>query len=343
MNVTTSLETLWVGGQGGMETALVKRAGIPFNAIPAAGLHGVGLRNLPRNLRLLGRGYQNSRQIVREFKPQALFFTGGFVAAPMALAGRKVPSLVYVPDIEPGLALRTIGRFARRIAVSADASRSYFPDGAPIVVTGYPVRPGFGLHGKAAAREALGVEPAGPVLLVFGGSKGARSINTAVLQHLDRLLELAQVIHITGEVDWPTMDNRRGRLGPKAGRYHARAYLHEEMPLAFAAADLALSRAGASSLGEFPAAGLPAVLVPYPHAWRYQKVNADYLASRAAAVVLEDERLPDNLLPLIEDLLRDPDRLAAMSAAMRGLARPEAASAIATELLQMAEGSSWSA
>jgi UDP-N-acetylglucosamine--N-acetylmuramyl-(pentapeptide) pyrophosphoryl-undecaprenol N-acetylglucosamine transferase len=107
------------------------------------------------------------------------------------------------------------------------------------------------------------------------------------------------------------------------------------MSLALAAADLAVWRAGASSLGELPMVGLPAVLVPYPHAWRYQKVNADYLARRGAAVVLEDERLPGGLLPAVAPLLSSPERLAAMRKAMLGLARPEAAAVIADQIRQI--------
>ncbi|MCA2001661.1 MAG: glycosyltransferase, partial [Chloroflexi bacterium] len=98
-------EVLWVGGEGGMEEELVKRAGFPYRSIPAAGLHGVGLRALPGNAAKLARGVLASRRILREFKPDALFFTGGFVAAPMALAGMNVPTALYAPDIEPGLAL----------------------------------------------------------------------------------------------------------------------------------------------------------------------------------------------------------------------------------------------
>lgn len=336
MNDRTAVETLWVGGEGGMESALVERAGIPLRTIPAAGLHGVGLRNLPRNLGLLARGVGASRRILHEFKPSVMLFTGGYVAVPMALAGRKVPSLVYVPDIEPGLALKTVARFAGRIAVTAEDSRRYFPARAPVVVTGYPVRASLGQQDKAAARAALGLDPALPTLIVSGGSKGARSINMALLQNLDGLLDLAQIIHLSGDLDWHAVEERRIALDSvRAARYHAYSYLHEQMSLALAAADLAVWRAGASSLGELPMVGLPAVLVPYPHAWRYQKVNADYLARRGAALVLEDERLPGGLLPAVAPLLSSPERLAAMRQAMLGLARPEAAAVIADQIRQI--------
>ncbi len=111
-----------------METGLVERNGISFKAIPAAGVHGVGLRALPRNIWQLSRGVQASRRILREFKPDVLFFTGGYVAVPMAFAGRKVPTLLYVPDIEPGLALKTLARFADKIAITNRGFESLFQD-----------------------------------------------------------------------------------------------------------------------------------------------------------------------------------------------------------------------
>jgi UDP-N-acetylglucosamine--N-acetylmuramyl-(pentapeptide) pyrophosphoryl-undecaprenol N-acetylglucosamine transferase len=100
----SNLQTLWVGGEGGMEEDLVKRAGIPYRSIPAAGVHGVGLRTLPGNVAKLMRGVIASRRILREYKPDVLFFTGGYVAAPMALAGGKIPTVLFVPYIENGLA-----------------------------------------------------------------------------------------------------------------------------------------------------------------------------------------------------------------------------------------------
>ena len=129
--IKDNAEVLWIGGEGGMETQLVERSGIPFRTIPAAGVHGIGLRTLPRNLWQLGRGILASRRILREFKPDVLFFTGGYVAVPMALAGWKVPSLLYVPDIEPGLALNTLARFAEKIAVTAEDSLPLFQSTSP--------------------------------------------------------------------------------------------------------------------------------------------------------------------------------------------------------------------
>ena len=134
------LQTLWVGGEGGMEEELVKREGIAYRSVPAAGVHGVGLRALPGNLAKLTRGVFESRRILRNFKPDVLFFTGGFVAAPMALAGRNIPTVLYVPDIEPGLALKFLSNFADVVTVTASSSKKYFSHPVRLTVTGCPLR-----------------------------------------------------------------------------------------------------------------------------------------------------------------------------------------------------------
>jgi UDP-N-acetylglucosamine--N-acetylmuramyl-(pentapeptide) pyrophosphoryl-undecaprenol N-acetylglucosamine transferase len=331
-----NVEVLWVGGEGGMENRLVERSGVAFRAIPAAGVHGVGLGRLPGNLWQLTRGVFASLSILREFRPDVLFFTGGYVAIPMALAGLRVPSLLYVPDIEPGLALTTLARFADKIAVTSKDSFQYFDHPSRITLTGYPIRFSLVEWTRQAAARTLNLSDESPVLLISGGSKGARSINNAVLANLPGLVEMAQVIHITGELDWPIVKQRMNDLSKKqSARYHAFPYMHEEMGAALASADLALSRAGASILGEYPLFGLPAILVPYPHAWRYQKTNANYLVQHGAAVILEDDHLSDQLLQTVNDLLSQPQKLADMRLAMLRLSHPEAARQIGDQILAL--------
>jgi len=320
-----------------MEADLVKRMHIPFETIPAAGVHGVGLRSLPRNVSLLSRGVLASRRILREFKPDVLFFTGGFVAVPMAVAGIGIPTVLYVPDIEPGLALKVLARFAQRIAITADESRDYFTDPRRLIFTGYPTRPDLNRWTAQSGRQALGLSSDRPVLLVLGGSKGARSINLAVLDNLKEILKLAQLVHVSGSLDFPELERVRAQLPAHHARdYHLFPYLHEEMGAALACADLALSRAGASTLGEYPLFGLAAILVPYPYAWRYQKVNAEYLVKQGAAVLLEDQHLELQLMPVLKRLFGQPDRLQAMRSAMRRLSHPEAGTLIADQLLDLA-------
>lgn len=329
-----SLDTLWVGGEGGMEESLVKRQGIPFQAIPAAGVHGVELRVLPGNLVTITRGFFAARRILNEFKPDVMFFTGGYVAVPVAMAGRAVPSLLYVPDIEPGMALKSLAGMADVIAVTTAESQQFF--NKKVLETGYPIRADLALWDRQTATQHLQISGKGAVLLFFGGSKGAHSINMAVLNNLRVLLSKYELIHITGETDWQLVENAREKLPTNlAARYHAMPYLHE-MGAALAAADVVVSRAGASTLGEYPLFGLPAVLVPYPYAWRYQKVNADYLTQRGAAVILQDQNLSDELLTMLNVLMDNPKKLKAMRAAMFEISHPRAAEKIASALSDLA-------
>jgi UDP-N-acetylglucosamine--N-acetylmuramyl-(pentapeptide) pyrophosphoryl-undecaprenol N-acetylglucosamine transferase len=328
------LDTLWVGGEGGMEESLVKRQGIHIQAIPAAGVHGVGIADLPRNLVTIARGVFAARRILNDFKPDVMFFTGGFVAVPVALAGSSIPTLLYVPDIEPGMALKSLAGMADVIAVTTDQSQKYF--NKKVYETGYPIRTDLALWDRQTATQHLGIASGLPILLVFGGSKGAHSINMAVLNNLRALLEKFELIHISGEMDWQAVKQAREQLpAESAARYHVMPYLHE-MGAALASADLVVSRAGASSLGEYAIFGLPAILVPYPHAWRYQKVNADYLTRRGAAVILQDHRLNDEMLPTLNVLMENPNKLKAMRAAMFELSHPRAAEKIASALIELA-------
>jgi undecaprenyldiphospho-muramoylpentapeptide beta-N-acetylglucosaminyltransferase len=330
-------EVLWVGGIGGMEAQLVERTGIPFTSIPAAGIHGVGLKKLPGNAIKLAGGFRAAQHILQQFKPDALFFTGGYVAVPMALAGLRVPTLLYVPDIEPALALKTLANFADVITVTSKDSLRFFNRRKRVIVTGYPTRPDLSTWTLVEARRVLKIKSDAPVLLVMGGSKGARSINNALMTNLMPILEIAQVIHITGELDWPKVEEKLKSLSnEQANHYHAFPYLHNEMGAALRVADLVISRAGASTLGEYPLFGLPAVLVPYPHAWHYQKVNAESLVSQGAALMVIDSELEERFLPTIQELLQNPIRLKTMQEAIIKLSRPQAAAEIGHLLLKLA-------
>jgi UDP-N-acetylglucosamine--N-acetylmuramyl-(pentapeptide) pyrophosphoryl-undecaprenol N-acetylglucosamine transferase len=154
---------------------------------------------------------------------------------------------------------------------------------------------------------------------------------------LPELLKEMQVLHVSGTRDWPQVEQARAALtAEQAARYRVYPYLHTEMGAAYRAADLALTRAGASTLGEFPYFGLPSILVPYPHAWRYQRVNAQYLAQRGAAEILEDADLPQQIAPTVLRLMSDAPRRAQMSQAMHSLAQPQASAKIADLLANLA-------
>ncbi len=233
--------------------------------------------------------------------------------------------------------MRTLSPFASRIAVSFPESRGYFPT-SKVIVTGYPVRQEIIGVDRATAREKLGLPREEKVLLILGGSRGAHRINMAVKRVLPALLNLAEVIHISGHGDEEALRFERERLPERLReKYRLHPYLHQEMAWALAAADLAVARAGASTLGEFPAAGLPSLLVPYPYAAGHQARNADYLVERGAAVKIEDSELEKRLLPTIERLLSD-GILARMAEAAGRLAQPEAAKRMVRELKALGEG-----
>ncbi|HLC34044.1 MAG TPA: undecaprenyldiphospho-muramoylpentapeptide beta-N-acetylglucosaminyltransferase [Anaerolineales bacterium] len=333
-------EVIWVGGHGGMEEDLVPRSGLRLELIPAAGLHGVGWRRLPGNAWQALRGLAQAAALVRRLRPDALLVTGGYVGVPVALAARlhRVPILAFIPDVEPALALRVIGRFAQRIALVTDDSRRYLPSRAASTTTGYPVREDLMHAERLAARAQQGWRDDDFVLLVLGGSRGARSINRALLACLPDLLREMHVVHVSGALDWAEVEQAAMSLPANVrSRYHPAPYVHEAMGLALAAADLVVSRAGASVLGEYPLFGLPAVLVPYPHAWRYQKVNADYLVGRGAALLLEDEALETALRSTVLELKANPSRLSAMRRSATRLARSDAADRIAREFISLAK------
>jgi len=329
---------LYVGSTGGVEEQLVTRSGLPFAAVEAGGLHGLSAATAAKNVIKLARGVREAWQLGRRERPDAVFATGGYASVPPAVAAwlLRAPILVYLPDIEPGLAVRFIARLARRVAVTTAESGAYFAK-RKVVVTGYPIRPELAVWDKASAKDELGLAPDELTLLVLGGSRGAKSINQALGGVLEQVLSLMQVIHVSGELDWPQVAARRDALpaGLQA-RYHASGYLHEEMGAALAAADLAVCRSGASVLGELALFGLPALLVPYPHAWRYQRTNAEWLASRGAAQIVPDQQLADRLLPTVRELVEDRSQLAAMAERSRRLARPDAAKRLAEELVALA-------
>jgi UDP-N-acetylglucosamine--N-acetylmuramyl-(pentapeptide) pyrophosphoryl-undecaprenol N-acetylglucosamine transferase len=286
----------------------------------------------------LVRGVVESASLLKRHGVQAILATGGYVSAPVVLGGwlAKIPSLVFLPDVEPGLAVQFLSRIARRVAVTSDDSSRFFPR-HKVVATGYPLRPELFESSRHGARQEWGIADHEVVLLIIGGSRGAHSINAAVAAVLPSFLREAVVFHACGPEDQPWLSAIAEALPNELrSRYHLAPYFHKELGPAMAAADLAISRAGASVMGEYPYFGLPSIMIPYPYAGAHQQNNADFLVSRGAGLRLADEDLGrDILLPTVLDLLNDRARLKNMSDSARALAHPEAAQAIARELLRL--------
>jgi UDP-N-acetylglucosamine--N-acetylmuramyl-(pentapeptide) pyrophosphoryl-undecaprenol N-acetylglucosamine transferase len=321
---------LYLGLAGGAEQRLVLEHGIPFIGVHSGQLRGKSPLRVAGSLARLAWGVLEARGALTGFRAQRVFATGGYASMPVVLATARsrIPLTVFLPDVYPGWAVRTAARLATSVATTCDGALEHLPH-EKTVVTGYPLREEFWQADRTSARAMLGLGD-GPVLLVSGASSGSRILNDAILASLDLLLPYCEVVHLTGLADEVRVRAAREAL-PAAlqRRYQVYGYL-EQMASAMAAADLAVMRAGASCLAEPPAVGLPAILVP--GSFSDQRRNAEYMAARGAAILLDEGAL-DSLSERVLALFAAPDRLHAMAAAARALARPNAARELANLLL----------
>jgi UDP-N-acetylglucosamine--N-acetylmuramyl-(pentapeptide) pyrophosphoryl-undecaprenol N-acetylglucosamine transferase len=220
------------------------------------------------------------------------------------------------------------------MATTTEAALEFLPR-AKTVVTGYPVRGAFSETSRTEARAALGLKDTDTVILVAGASQGAGAINRAIFAGLRMLIEHNTVFHITGTGGIAEASALQDGLGDDAARYHPSAF-RDDLPTLMLAADLAVMRAGASVLGELPAASLPSVLVPGTFAGGHQRDNAGWLAAAGAADILEESRI-DELATQVLALVTDRPKLTTMRAAAARCARPEAAASIANLILEVAK------
>jgi UDP-N-acetylglucosamine--N-acetylmuramyl-(pentapeptide) pyrophosphoryl-undecaprenol N-acetylglucosamine transferase len=331
-------EVHFIGRAGSMEERLARRAGISFSPIQVGGVRSLAPTTAASNLLRMLRAIGTSEKILREFQPGAILATGGYVSAPViwGAARTRTPVIIYLPDLEPGWAIKTLWRWSKQVAVSFDEVLKFFPRGRA-TVTGYPVRAEFYEATREEARKHFELDATLPVVTVFGGSQGAHAINEAVRANLNALLDVTQLIHISGRNDEASLKELRATLDEsRRSRYHLFSYLEDDMPQALAAADIVIARAGAATLGEFPAVGVPSILVPGKFAQGHQEKNADFLASRGAAIKLDEAGLMIELVSTISGLLGDRVRLDKMSQAARALAKPDAAKKIGELLFNVA-------
>jgi UDP-N-acetylglucosamine--N-acetylmuramyl-(pentapeptide) pyrophosphoryl-undecaprenol N-acetylglucosamine transferase len=313
-----------------MDERLVRPTGIPFAAVRAAPLRVGSPIDAVRNIFVLLLGTFQALLLLRRFRPDVVFATGGYASVPAGLATRfrRTPLVVFLPDVKPGWAVRLLVRLATRVATSTDVALRHLPRHKSSVV-GYPVRDEFWSADRHQARSSLGIPEDALVLLVWGGSQGARSINSAVVEQLRELLGACQILHVTGQAEEGRALSARDELPlDDQRRYHVFAFV-DAMADLMTASDLGVMRSGASVIGEVPAAGLATVLVPGVYAAGHDQIeNARFLEAEGAAVVLEEHQLAE-LATLVGELFRNQEKRRKMSAAARGLARPEAARSLA--------------
>jgi UDP-N-acetylglucosamine--N-acetylmuramyl-(pentapeptide) pyrophosphoryl-undecaprenol N-acetylglucosamine transferase len=319
----------FIGGERA-EAELVPAAGFELHRLRLEGLdRGNPLRAL-RALALAGAATARARSLLARLAPDAVMGGGGYVAGPVGVAaiGLRIPLVLTEADSHLGLTNRLLAPFARRVCLAFPLAGREAPR---YLVSGRPIPP-F-VHDRQRARERFEIEPEATCVLVFGGSLGARSINIAAV---DAFAQASfRVLHVSGVRDHRQLASRTLREG-----YDLREYLDlDAFADALAAVDLVVARAG-GSVFEIAAHGLPAILVPYPHASAdHQSANARWMTGAGAAVTIPDGELDgERLSAEVDALLADRGRLEAMANASLALARPDAAERIAGELLEAAGG-----
>jgi UDP-N-acetylglucosamine--N-acetylmuramyl-(pentapeptide) pyrophosphoryl-undecaprenol N-acetylglucosamine transferase len=320
-------EVEFIGGERA-EAQLVPAAGFPLHTIAVAGLDRRNPLRALRALMLAAVAVPRARALLRQIAPDAVMGGGGYVAGPVGVAAlsMRVPLVLTEADSHLGLTNRLLARFARRVCLAFALPGR---DGARYRVTGRPIPPPA--RDRPAARARFGIAPEETCVLVFGGSLGARSINLAAVEAFAGAP--FHVLHVSGKRDHAELASRGLPLD-----YDLREYLPlADFADALAAADLVVARAG-GSVFEIVAHGLPAILVPYPHASAdHQSTNARWMADAGAAVVIADDELSGARLGgEVATLLADRERLRSMAAAAASLARPDAARDVAWELLDAA-------
>lgn len=341
-------EILFLGSDDGLETQLVPAAGLSLATIKAGKLRRYISWQTVKGVMRIPLGAVQAIEIVRKFHADVAFTSGGYVAVPTGLAAylNRVPLLMHQQDVPPNLSNKQVAPLATKISVAFEDSLAYFPAHKTLLL-GNPMRQEILAIRQMApmvARVQFGLAADQPMLLVTGGSQGARHLNQVVCQALPALLKTCQVLQISGKDLYnETLEQSKSILAGTdpalAERYRLVPYLNEEMPAALQAADLVLCRAGASTLSELATLGKPSLLVPLPPAIGKspQEANAAMFERRRAGLVIKNADLESQFLAeQVKYIMTAPELLASMMEAARELARPQATQEIVDELIKIA-------
>lgn len=337
-------EFLYVGTKKGLEADIIPREQIPFVTLDISGFE----RHLTmKNFVVAGKAFKavvKARNIVKNFKPDVAIGTGGYVCGPILMAASLmgIPALIQEQNAIPGVTNKILARFVNKIAVGYKRALSYFPENK-VVFTGNPIRDDILLSTRNEGLMEFSLDTTKKTILVSGGSRGAHSINKAMFEvhkHFANNYRV-QIMHVTGKNEYDFVKNGLADLGvnlDKADNLAVYPYLYD-MPKALAATDIAVFRAGATSLAELTARGVPAVLIPYPFAAEnHQEFNARELEKNGAAkVILNRELTGEKLINVLEEMLASENRLQEMVEASRNMGKPSAALAIAEIVVDLAK------
>lgn len=336
-------EFLYVGTQVGLEADIIPKEGLPFETVD---IRGFERRLTPVNLVRAGKamaGVMKAMAIVRRFRPDVVIGTGGYVCGPILMAASlmHVPTLIQEQNVIPGITNKILAKFVTKIAAGTQEAVPHFP-AHKVVFTGNPIRSEVLSADRMAGYKAFGLDPAKKTVLVSGGSRGARSINRAMIEVLRNVARYPQVqfLHATGKNEYEDVVTRLEAAGvvlADCPHIQVKPYLYN-MPQAMAIADLAVFRAGATGIAELTAKGIPAVLIPYPYAAEnHQEYNARALEEAGAArMILNRDLTAERLTSVLTELLSEDAKLERMARASRAMGRPQAADTIADMILEIA-------
>ena len=338
-------EFLYVGTRQGLESDIIPKENIPFFALDLAGgfERHFTFANFKRAANAI-LSVKKAMKIVKNFKPNVVVGTGGYVCGPILLASSlaKVPTLIQEQNVVAGITNKILSKFVTKIAVGCEGALTHFPP-EKTVYTGNPIRSEVLQGTREEGLQHFDFEDDKPVVLISGGSRGARSINRAMV---DVIVNAAtnptvQYLHVTGKGEYDDVIGRIEEAGVELETLrHIRIepYLYN-MPQAMAMDDLAIFRAGATGLAELTARGIPSILIPYPYAAEnHQEYNAKALVEAGAAkMILNGELTSEILQNTIAELLENPEKLKAMSKASLSLGRPQAAEEISSMILELAK------
>ncbi|MCK4778436.1 MAG: undecaprenyldiphospho-muramoylpentapeptide beta-N-acetylglucosaminyltransferase, partial [Actinomycetia bacterium] len=323
-----------------LEEELVKKEGIPFFPIRAKGLERKISLSLISTMFVFLKGVKDSFIILRLERPDIILGTGGYVTAPVLCAGllRRIPIIIHEQNSIPGIVNKIFGRFAESIAVSFPDTEKYFPQKKKVVLTGNPVRKELFQYKKEEAYDFFEFSPDIQTGVIFGGSRGSKSINQAVIesfQQISRFRKL-QIIHLTGKDDYERVVEEIKKIPTKGEKLVYRCYPYfEKIGKAYSIADFILARAGATTIAETTALGIPSIFVPYPYASEgHQEKNARYLEKFGAGrVVLDKDLSGETLYEAIKSLAFNEAALSKMRKKSKEFGRLNAANEIANLVL----------
>lgn len=320
-------EFLYIGTSKGLESKLVSRENIPFTPIEITGFkRKLSFENVKTIFRFL-KGTRNSKKILKEFKPDVVIGTGGYVCGPVVYAASKlhIPTVIHEQNSVPGLTNKFLSRYVDRIAICFEEAGDYFPD-SKVAFTGNPRASEVLGKDGIAGRLSMGLSATMPTVVIFGGSRGARPINEAVIKSLsDFSTQPYQVLYITGDVHYEDVRKEVELIG-NPSNVIIKPFVHN-MPEVLAGADLVVSRAGATTLAELTSLGIPSILIPSPYVTNnHQEKNARSLSDRGAAVLLLESELTGKALThTIDDILLDKEKQRTMKDAAKKIGVPDSA------------------